>query len=76
MVINAPLKMAILNCRCAETGVGAESVTSTVKVDWPVAEGVPEITPELLSDRFAGSDPAVMLQVSVPVPPAAASAAL
>jgi hypothetical protein len=63
--------MVMLSGCCADTGVGAESVTFTVKVDVPVAEGVPEIVPELLSDRFAGSEPDTTVQVSVPVPPVA-----
>jgi hypothetical protein len=65
-----------LSCWVAESGVDAASVTFTVKVEVPSAVGVPEIAPEA-SDRPAGSDdPEARLQVSVPVPPVAASVAL
>jgi hypothetical protein len=76
VIFNGAGLIVMLSCCCAESGVGAESVTATVKVDVPEAAGVPEIAPELLSDRFAGRDPPATLQVSVPVPPVAASAAL
>ena len=56
----------------AETGVGAESVTLTVKLEVPAVVGVPEIVPELLNDSPAGKDdPVAALQVSAPAPPAA-----
>jgi hypothetical protein len=71
MTANRGGLIVILSGCCAESGVGAESVTFTVKGDVPVAVRVPEITPELLSDKFAGGDPVATLQVSVPVPPLA-----
>ncbi len=69
--------MVMLSCAVAEVGVDAASVTFTVKVDVPVAVGVPEIAPEPLRLSPAGSEePVAKLQVSVPVPPVAASVAL
>ena len=54
-----------------------ESVTFTVKVEVPGVVGVPEIAPELLKERPAGSDePDARLQVSVPAPPLACKVAL
>ena len=39
------------------------SVTCTVKLELPEVVGVPEITPELLSDKPAGSVPALIVKV-------------
>jgi len=48
------------------------SVAVTVKVNVPVAVGVPEIRPLLvIGDSPVGSDPAVMVNVYGPVPPLA-----
>ena len=52
-------------------------MTFTVKVVVAAAVGVPEIVPELLKERPAGSDePDARLQVSVPAPPLACKVAL
>ena len=48
------------------------SATCTVKLDVPAADGVPLITPAELSDRAAGSVPALTVHVYPPVPPLAA----
>jgi hypothetical protein len=54
-----------------------ESVTFAEKVVVAAVVGVPEIAPELLKERPAGSvEPDAMLQVSVPVPPVACKVAL
>ena len=53
-----------------------ESVAVTVKGTVPAAVGVPEIAPAPLKLSPAGGLPLVTLQVIVPVPPEAASAAL
>jgi hypothetical protein len=49
----------------------ALSVTCTVKLDVPGAEGVPVMLPEALSDSPAGSAPAVTAQLIGGVPPLA-----
>jgi hypothetical protein len=49
------------------------SVTFTVKLNAPVAVGVPPITPPPLKLNPAGNDPDVIVQFSAPVPPVAAS---
>ena len=50
------------------------SITRTVKLDVPVALGVPLITPvEAFKLSPAGSDPLIILQVFMPLPPDAAS---
>jgi hypothetical protein len=61
---------AMLNVRFA---LAVPSVTVAVKVALPAAEGVPEMTPPVLSDSPWGSDPEVTLQEYVPAPPAAES---
>jgi hypothetical protein len=74
-----PLLLLIvrLNGVDTETGVGAESVTFTVKLEEPAAVGLPEIAPEPLRFSPAGSDePVARLQVRAPMPPVAASVAL
>lgn len=60
----------------AETAVGAESVTATVKAEVPAAVGVPDILPEASVSPAGSDDPEARLQLSVPVPPVAASVAL
>jgi hypothetical protein len=55
------------------SGVPWESVTLTVKLDVPVAEGVPEIVPvELPRDNPAGSEPLITDQLYGVMPPVAA----
>ncbi len=61
----------MLSCWVAETGVAAESVTLTVKVELPGAVGVPEMTPAALSANPGGSEPLEMLQFSGATPPLA-----
>ena len=64
----------MLSVAVAVPAVGvAESVTLTVKLDVPVAVGVPEMVPALglLKLKPVGSDPALMLQVYGGVPPMA-----
>ena len=65
-----------LSCCVAETGLGAESVTCTVKVKAPAVVGVPEIFPETSANPTGNVEPDAKLQVSVPAPPVAASVAL
>jgi len=69
-----------LSCCVTESGPGLppdESVNLTVKVDVPIAVGVPDIAPEPLRERPAGSaEPVARLQVSVPAPPLACKVAL
>jgi hypothetical protein len=48
------------------------SVTCAVKVDVPAAEGIPVMLPPALSNRPAGSAPAVTAQLYGDVPPVAA----
>ena len=52
------------------------SVTRTVKLDVPLAVGVPEITPPLESVSPAGSVPDASVQAYGDVPPPAASVAV
>ena len=60
-----------------DAGVGAESVTSTVKLKVPALAGCPEMAPVAeLSDRPPGRLPAAIFQESEPVPPLAWSAVL
>ena len=68
----------IENWRCAESGVEAESVTFTVKVEVPEPVGVPEMAPALLKVKPAGSgpEPEAKLQASTPVPPVSVSVVL
>jgi hypothetical protein len=70
----------MLNCTVADWGppcAPEESVTFTLKVAVPGVVGVPEIAPEPLKERPAGSDePDTRLQVSVPAPPLACNVAL
>lgn len=55
------LVMVMLSDWVADAGVGAESVTCTVKFDVPDAVGAPEISPVLvLSESPAGRLPAVI----------------
>ena len=65
----------ILSCCVAESGVPAESVTFTVKVELPGAVGVPVMIPPVLSESPTGSDPLDMLHVSGATPPLAVSVA-
>lgn len=61
----------MLSCFVADCGVGAESVTSTVKSVVPALVGVPEITPVLGSSvsPTGSSVPAITLQEKGAVPP-------
>jgi hypothetical protein len=60
----------IESCFSAGSGVAAESVAFTMKVDVPAAVGVPEIIPELLKLRPAGSEePDASDQVTGGAPP-------
>ena len=72
--------MVRLNCSVAESAppwAPDESVTFTVKLEVPAVVGVPEIVPELLKERPAGSaEPDARLQVSEPAPPLACNVAL
>ncbi len=53
------------------------SVTETVKLDVPVAVGVPDMTPVVaLSDKPPGSDPLAIDQAYGVVPPPAATVSL
>jgi hypothetical protein len=52
-----------------------ESVTCTVKAKVPVAEGVPEIAPLLLSDRPPGSAPVLIDHAYGVAPPVALTVA-
>jgi hypothetical protein len=64
--------MAMLKAAVAVALGVAESWTWTVKLDVPVAVGVPEMTPVVaFKVRPAGSAPAMMLQVYGGVPPMA-----
>ncbi len=54
------------------TGVVAESVTETLKLNVPAAVGVPEIAPvELLNVNPVGSAPLAIAKLFVPEPPLA-----
>lgn len=77
VVTMRPFAMVMLNGWVADAGVGAESVTFTVKFDVPEAVGVPEIFPvPALNAKPAGRLPEAMLQVRFPVPPSACKVAL
>ena len=53
-------------------GVGLESRTATVKVEFPINVGLPEITPELVCNvRPGGSEPTVRLHAYGGTPPLA-----
>jgi hypothetical protein len=65
-----------VSCSVTLTGVGAESVTFTVKVAAPAAVGIPEIFPDANVSPEGNEEPEARLQESVPVPPAALSVAL
>ena len=62
---------AMLSCFVAVSAGLPESATWTVKVDVPVAVGVPEITPLLLRLKPLGSVPEAKLHVRAPAPPLA-----
>lgn len=70
--------MLMLSCCVADCGVGAESMTFTVKVFEPALVGVPEITPVLGSSvRPAGRlVPGITLQERGAVPPVDCKVAL
>ena len=55
--------MVRLSSTDAVAGVGAESVTPTVKVKLPATVGVPAIIPPLLKVKPAGSAPDKRLHV-------------
>jgi hypothetical protein len=61
----------MLSCFGAVSAGLPESATWTVKVDVPVAVGVPEITPPPLRLTPLGSVPEAKLHVRVPAPPLA-----
>ena len=61
----------MLSCFVAVSAGLPESATWTVKVDVPVAVGVPEITPLLLRLKPLGSVPEAKLHVRAPAPPLA-----
>jgi hypothetical protein len=61
----------MLICFVAVSAGLPESATWTVKVDVPVAVGVPEITPLLLRLKPLGSVPEAKLHVRAPAPPLA-----
>lgn len=69
-----------LSCWVAESGPACPpeaSLTFTVKEVVAGVVGVPDIAPELLKERPAGSaEPDAKLQVSVPAPPLACNVAL
>ena len=69
-----------LSCCVAESGPACPpeaSATFAVKDVVPGVVGVPEIAPELLKERPAGSaGPDARLQVSVPAPPLACNVAV
>lgn len=68
--IEEPLTV-MLNAPLIEAGVFDWSATCTVKSDVPaVPVGVPVMTPDVLMARPAGRDPADMVNVFVPLPPA------
>ena len=66
----------ILKPLVAVCGDPAESVTCAVKLEVPIAVGVPEMTPvALVSDSPAGSEPLDIDQLYGGVPPLAARVA-
>ena len=72
MAIVGATTLMLSDC-CADNGVGAESVTCTVKFAVPEVVGCPEITPVLaLSVKPAGKLPEATLHARLPVPPLAA----
>ena len=74
-MVNGPAA-AMTRLRFAAAEACDESVTAAVKLNVPVAAGVPERTPLLAKVTPPGSDPADTLQLyPVPVPPAAVSVA-
>jgi hypothetical protein len=76
VTVNADAATTILRFAVDVCFVGLlESVTCTVKLNVPAAPGVPEITPALLSDSPAGSEPALSAHVYGGMPPLAASVA-
>jgi hypothetical protein len=80
VMVNGAGLMVRLSCCVAESAPACapeESVNFTVKEVVAGVVGVPEIAPELLKERPAGSDePDAKLQVSVPAPPLACKVAL
>ena len=70
--------MVMLSDWVADTGVGAESVTRTVKFVVPEAVGEPEITPVLASSESPADRllPDARFQERDPVPPLAFKVAL
>jgi hypothetical protein len=79
-MVNATGLTVTLSFCVAESGppcAAEESVTFTVKSVVAAAVGVPEIVPVPLNERPVGNEePKAKLQVSVPAPPPACSAAL
>src|ERR1700686_5226081 len=61
----------MLSCFVAVSAGLPESATWTVKVDVPVAVGIPEITPLLFRLNPVGSLPEAKLHVRAPAPPLA-----
>ncbi|CAB4734619.1 unannotated protein [freshwater metagenome] len=68
VTLTAPLMTIVRDCR---TNWLPLSVTRTVKLELPVAVGVPEITPAALRFRPAGRVPLCRLQTLLPAPPVA-----
>jgi hypothetical protein len=64
------VRSKVFEARCSGE---EESVTWTVKLDWPALVGVPLIVPFLLKLRPAGNAPEVTVHEYGVVPPAAVS---
>ena len=71
---NCEVEMTVILCADGADAREPESVAVTLKLNVPVAVGVPPSTPVLeLSVMLVGSEPEVTAQVYVPVPPVAVS---
>ena len=73
MIVNGDDAALIVIERGCVSDCDIASVAFTVKFEVPVLVGVPEMVPDVLRARFAGSDPADFVHTSVPVPPVACS---
>ena len=68
------LALMLMESGLVATSIGAEeSVTCTVKLDWPALVGVPLMVPPLLKLRPAGNAPAETVHEYGAVPPEAVS---
>ena len=67
---SGPPPTVMLNAPLSTAGLLAWSTTWTVKFDMPEPVGVPEMTPDVFIVSPVGSDPPVIVNVLVPVPPA------